>query len=225
MGSRITKNDHYKRATTVLKTAQQRTKTAYLLCLLLITFFSEQTATYAQQQDIVTYRAAYIHDLYSIIKSDTNYIKFFPNKESYKVVATVQVLKNEPVFKLNTSSGKTKEAQKYAAITFWLNGSQYRLYAYQLLALKQKETTANDLFLPFTDLTNSVSSYGGGRYIDLNTDDIKEGEVTIDFNKAYNPYCAFTTGYNCPIPPKENFLNTLIEAGESYDADYFQKDK
>ena len=71
------------------------------------------------------------------------------------------------------------------------------------------------LFLPFTDLTNNETTYGGGRYIDLKLKDIREeGRLTIDFNKAYNPYCAFGEGFSCPIPPDANKLNVRVEAGE-----------
>ena len=72
----------------------------------------------------------------------------------------------------------------------------------------------NYLFLPFTDATTGVETYESGRYIDLEINDIKDNLVIIDFNKAYNPYCAYTTGYNCPIPPAENDLHIAITAGE-----------
>jgi uncharacterized protein (DUF1684 family) len=67
------------------------------------------------------------------------------------------------------------------------------------------------LFLPFLDNTNGDTTYGGGRYIDLR---IPEGDtIEIDFNKAYNPYCAYNSRYSCPIVPRENYLDTNIEAG------------
>ena len=67
------------------------------------------------------------------------------------------------------------------------------------------------LFLPFTDNTNGVETYGGGRYIDLK---IPAGNtINIDFNKAYNPYCAYSDKYSCPIPPPENHLDIEIKAG------------
>ena len=67
------------------------------------------------------------------------------------------------------------------------------------------------MFLPFSDETNGIESYGGGRYIDLR---IPEGNtLIIDFNSAYNPYCAYNDKYSCPIVPRENYLRTRIEAG------------
>jgi len=71
------------------------------------------------------------------------------------------------------------------------------------------------LFIPFTDATSGEETYESGRYIDLEIKDITNENVLIDFNKAYNPYCAYVSGkYNCPIPPNENRLIVAIRAGE-----------
>ena len=70
------------------------------------------------------------------------------------------------------------------------------------------------LFLPFKDATNDVETYGGGRYLDLEMHDIHDDKINIDFNKAYNPWCAYSDGYNCPIPPKANHLAVGVYAGE-----------
>jgi uncharacterized protein (DUF1684 family) len=70
------------------------------------------------------------------------------------------------------------------------------------------------LFLPFTDDTNGTDTYAGGRYIDLTVKDFIGSSVVIDFNKAYNPYCAFSGGYSCPKPPDENHLQIPVQAGE-----------
>jgi uncharacterized protein len=85
------------------------------------------------------------------------------------------------------------------------------LSLYQNHELRTTETHKNHLFLPFKDLTNGTESYGDGRYLDLS---IPEGEpLVIDFSKAYNPYCAYSSHYSCPIPPKENRLRIPIRAG------------
>ncbi len=88
------------------------------------------------------------------------------------------------------------------------------LYIYQSEALMQQEKYKYYLFVPFGDVTSGFTSYGGGRYMDFTFQDIKNNKLSIDFNKAYNPYCAYTAGYNCPIPPKENLLTVAIDAGE-----------
>lgn len=181
-------------------------------------------STFAQKgyaDSIKAFQAKYISELEPIIKKDTSNILFYPINSRYKLKAIVTMLYNQPVFKMTTSSGKTKEAQKYALITFSIGKKKHQLYAYQLLALKEKAETASLFFVPFLDKTSGNTSYGGGRYIDFDIKDIINNKLLLDFNKAYNPYCAFTTGYNCPVPPRENLLPIPIKAGESYKADAF----
>lgn len=196
------------------------TKYFWTVALALLTSMSFGQKGY--NDSLKVYQQQYINDLYKIIKGDTAFIRFYPSNHKMVVEASVTLLQDERPFKLTTSSGKTKEAQKYALLQFNLSGKPCRLYAYQLLALKERAETANELFLPFMDPTCGRESYGGGRYIDLDLTDIKGGKVSIDFNKAYNPYCAFTTGYNCPIPPRDNVLTVAVKAGEKYMADKFK---
>jgi uncharacterized protein (DUF1684 family) len=68
------------------------------------------------------------------------------------------------------------------------------------------------LFLPFRDATSGTATYGAGRYLDLEPNE--DGTLTIDFNLAYNPSCVYSDGWSCPIPPRENWLDIPIEAGE-----------
>ena len=196
-------------------------KYPFLLILLCLGTFSVPAQS-SGSATLTDFRKHYVTDLYEIIKSDTAHIRFYPEDKNFVVNAAVKLLPDEKVFKLTTSSGKKKEARKYALLSFTVNGKSCALYVYQLLALTAKEETANHLFLPFIDETSGKESYGGGRYIDLEIPDIKNGSVTIDFNKAYNPYCAFTTGYNCPIPPRENTLSLAVKAGERYNAKKFK---
>ena len=106
--------------------------------------------------------------------------------------------------------GKNKEYDCIEGISGGVD-STYVLYAYQNVVYSQKEEYKDHLFLPFTDKTNGFESYGGGRYIDLRIP--ATDSLLLDFNQSYNPYCAYTTGYNCPIPPKENALPIKIEVG------------
>ncbi len=80
------------------------------------------------------------------------------------------------------------------------------------MILFQNQENVTDFFLPFGDLTNGDSSYGTGRYLNVKVSENKL--IELDFNKAYNPYCAYNDNFSCPIPPKENRLNVKIEAGE-----------
>ncbi|GAC1446502.1 MAG: hypothetical protein NVSMB56_05800 [Pyrinomonadaceae bacterium] len=112
-----------------------------------------------------------------------------------------------------TSNGKSKIHLKYGEIQFVLNGQGLFLSVYQNEKLAQTEKYKDYLLIPFRDATNGTETYGGGRYIDF---EIPHSDVvTIDFNRAYNPSCAYNaTRFSCPIPPKENQLKIRIEAGE-----------
>ena len=80
------------------------------------------------------------------------------------------------------------------------------------MTLYQNVEQPDYLFLPFKDLTNGKKSYGAGRYLDFKLADLKE--PIIDFNLAYNPYCAYNKDFSCPIPPRENHLAIALPAGE-----------
>ena len=84
---------------------------------------------------------------------------------------------------------------------------------YQSLALLHRKGYEDYLFVPFTDQTNGHSSYGGGRYLDLRMGQINDGQMVLDFNKAYNPFCTYSSAYSCPVPPPENRLSVAVEAG------------
>lgn len=147
--------------------------------------------------------------------TDTSGISFYPVRESYRVVAKFEKTNNAPWFNMITSGTSRPLYRVYGSIMFSLNGQELKLNLYQSQNLMKVEEYKSHLFLPFTDGTNGNGSYDGGRYIDLSFDDIIDGKVVIDFNKAYNPYCAYISGkYNCPIPPSENALPVKIEAGE-----------
>jgi uncharacterized protein (DUF1684 family) len=145
---------------------------------------------------------------------DRKYVHFFNINKSYRVRASFKKIDDTVGFDMLTSSGKKSKYYKYGSITFKLHDSLVRLYVYQSDALMKQPALKDYLFVPFRDATSGFESYGGGRYLEFYIRDIKNNEVTIDFNKTYNPYCAYTTGYNCPLPPVENTLTVSIEAGE-----------
>ena len=112
---------------------------------------------------------------------------------------------------MKTSTERLPMYVKYGIATFKIDGKQFSLSIFQNIELVKREGFENYLFLPFTDLTSGVETYGGGRYIDLEKTD--SGNIIIDFNKAYNPYCAYSHKYSCPVPPVENDLKVEIRAG------------
>ncbi|ULC58752.1 DUF1684 domain-containing protein [Flaviramulus sp. BrNp1-15] len=138
-------------------------------------------------------------------------LDFFKFDSTYVVEAQFKRTPNEKAFKMKTTTDRLPVYVKYGELSFNLKGNTYKLNIYQNQGLIEKEGYENYLFLPFLDETNGLESYGGGRYIDAR---IPEGNtMIIDFNKAYNPYCAYNDRYSCPIVPRENYLQTSIEAG------------
>lgn len=183
--------------------------------LLLLFFLNCSISVFAQNADsLAAHRLRYKTDLANDIGADTSKVEFFPFKKDFVIKGTVTLLKDQPIFKLITSSGKTKDAQKMLKVVFTYKGKTHVLFGYQLTALKESAEYADHFFIPFKDQTNNSLTYAAGRYLDFKSGDVKNGKLTIDFNKAYNPYCAFTDGYNCPIPPKENTLKIAVTAGE-----------
>jgi uncharacterized protein (DUF1684 family) len=147
-------------------------------------------------------------------KSNFKGIHFYPIEDSFKVTADFTKIENGKSIPFPTSAKKIKQYKEYGLVQFQLEGKNLELTLYQSDPLH--EGYENSLFLPFTDDTNGDTSYGGGRYLDLETSDVKNGKIILDFNKAYNPYCAYSKHYNCPIPPANNYLEVEIKAGVSY---------
>jgi uncharacterized protein (DUF1684 family) len=142
----------------------------------------------------------------------TNYkgLNYFPPDIRYKVTATLTPVKVSQPVVLSTSDGKEQQYLPYAYATFDLDG-----FSNQLLILENMQSgpERGSLFLPFGDGTSAGETYGAGRYLDV-AKVPGNNAVTLDFNKAYNPYCAYDAGFSCPFPPAENLLRPSIRAGE-----------
>jgi uncharacterized protein (DUF1684 family) len=114
-------------------------------------------------------------------------------------------------FGMKTTTDRLPVYVKYGEAYFTVDGVKCKLNIYQNQELIKREGYEDYLFIPFLDKTSGKESYGGGRYLDLR---IPHGDsILIDFNKAYNPYCAYNHDYSCPIPPYENTLKVEIRAG------------
>ena len=138
-------------------------------------------------------------------------LDFFAIDSTYKVVAKFELEKNPQLFEMPTTTDRKPIYKTYGTATFNLEGKALKLHIYQNQDLIKKPDYINHLFIPFTDHTNGNESYGGGRYMDV---EIPIGEtIVIDFNRSYNPYCAYNDKYSCPIPPRENDLAVAIKAG------------
>ncbi|QNE41516.1 DUF1684 domain-containing protein [Hymenobacter sp. NBH84] len=172
-----------------------------------------QTIAAFQQELNAEYRDPQRSPLPAAARKSFQGLPFFPVNDSLLVTATFVRDSTAQPFLIRTSTNQPQPYRKYGELRFLLHGKPQRLSVYQSLALLKVPTYADYLMVPFTDLTNGFGSYGGGRYIDLRFADVKTGKVLLDFNKAYNPYCAYSTGYACPIPPAENQLSVAIRAG------------
>lgn len=187
------------------------------MCFVLLTV----TLTQGQSYEVVLadhreeYRQEFLTSTNSpLTKDDLAYLDFYPANESLIVKCKFKLSKKSTPFELPTYSGITKTYQKFGELHFKLNGKKEKLAVYRSLALATNPLYRDYLFLPFKDLTNVKETYGGGRYIDLRMKELASKPIYIDFNRAYNPYCAYSDGYNCPIPPQENHLKIEIKAGE-----------
>jgi uncharacterized protein len=143
-------------------------------------------------------------------KNDFKGLKYFEPDLKYKVVADLVPIENKKVVALLTNDGKQQRYVEYAYAEFTLDGVRNRLLILEGIDMGP---VRGKLFVAFGDETSAVETYGSGRYLDVNK---VPGSKTIvlDFNKAFNPYCAYNATYSCPLPPEENLLKIPIRAGE-----------
>jgi len=131
-------------------------------------------------------------------------LDYFPAREDYRVVA--QFVPDPKKIPITNILGQTEPEESPGYVIFRLRGQEYRLRPVF------DDPASRDLFFIFKDQTSGKETYGAGRFLD--TAPPKNGQVELDFNKAYNPPCVFTPYATCPLPPKENRLALRIEAGE-----------
>lgn len=132
-------------------------------------------------------------------------LNYYPPDPAYKINARFTPRDNPEVITLATSDGKQKEYLSYGTAEFVINKRKQ-----QLIILENPEERS--LFLAFGDSTSAHETYGGGRYIDITHSGGRT--IPIDFNRAYNPYCAYNATYSCPLPLKSNLLDIPVYAGE-----------
>lgn len=188
----------------------------YLIILLIFNFTIAQNA---EVKEAYEFQEQMNQEFADSLKSpltdeDRLYFKtldFYPVNEKLIVEAVFVKVKKEKPFKMKTSTDRTPMYKKYGELHFKIDGNDYMLNVYQNIELSKKPGFKDYLFLPFSDLTCGKESYIGGRYIDMRIP--TSDKVIINFNKAYNPYCAYNYKYSCPIVPLENDLDIAIEAG------------
>jgi uncharacterized protein (DUF1684 family) len=138
--------------------------------------------------------------------SPTGKLKYFAPDEAFRIKATFTPIENGEVIEMQTSTDRLPEYKRYGTLAFKLGDSDL------VLTLYQNVEQPDYFFCPYKDSTNGKESYGAGRYLDFTLGDLTD--PIVDFNYAYNPYCAYNKEYSCPIPPRENHLQVAIPAGE-----------
>ena len=188
----------------------------FFFCLFyLVISFHTFSQSHNYKDSIESYFKRYVNEHEVVKGKDKEYIKFFPIDEKYRITCHFERKINSPWFRMESSGPIKKNYRVYGVAHFVLNDTIATLNIYQSQDLMITDKYKDHLFIPFTDATSGEESYINGRYIDLRISDIKNDKLIIDFNFAYNPYCAYVSNlYNCPIPPKENDLPVAIRAGE-----------
>jgi uncharacterized protein len=189
-------------------------------CLITGLFFGVALAGSAQKKSytdsLAAFRSNYIQTHEVVRGKDRQFLRFFNPDARYKVICRFEKSNDSTVLPLKTSGSSIpiKQFVRFGTLHFRLMGKNVTLTVFQSPALSHTPAYRDYLFVAFTDSTTGISTYNAGRYIDLLTTDIRDGYCQLDFNKAYNPYCAYAAGYNCPLPPKENTLPLRLIAGE-----------
>lgn len=142
------------------------------------------------------------------VQKETTYkeVDYYPPNPDYRVNGKLVRYTTREIVSIGNSDGTVTNYLKFAQANFKIEGQQQSLLILKALGFGNQYLTA------FGDETSGETTYGGGRYLDLIIG--KSDQILIDFNKAYNPYCAYFDDYTCPLPPKENLLTVRIEAGE-----------
>jgi uncharacterized protein (DUF1684 family) len=167
--------------------------------------YSQKVLRYRDSMDAVFYSGSNKILPKEAIATDGKLNYFLPD-ESYRVQAQFEPIIDGEVFQMKTNTDRLLEYRKYGQLLFTIQDQKLELTLYQ--NLEQPEY----LFCPFKDKTNGKQSYGAGRFLDFEKKDLVN--MVLDFNYAYNPYCAYNSNFSCPIPPFENHLDIKVLAGE-----------
>ena len=136
-------------------------------------------------------------------------LKYYPGDLAFVPHATISRTETPDTVLIQMSDNKAERYLNWGLLKFRVNDSPQQLRVY--LKASGRDST---LFIPFTDLTNGHDTYGGGRYLDVPIPPADSTGLVLDFNRAYNPYCAYNNEYSCPVPPAENRVRVAIAAGE-----------
>jgi len=132
-------------------------------------------------------------------------LDYYDENPALAIEADPEVFEEPQMEEMQTSTGSTATYVRWARVPFDIDGRQVALIVY-------RNPGTGDMFLPFQDANAGGETYGAGRYLDV--EELPDGKLLLDFNYAYNPYCAYNDAWTCPLPPPENRLRVPIPAGE-----------
>ncbi|MCA9832148.1 MAG: DUF1684 domain-containing protein [Dehalococcoidia bacterium] len=131
-------------------------------------------------------------------------LRYYDEDPSLVVDAVPEPFSEPEVVTMQTSTGDEQQYLRWAIVHFEIEGTPVSLTIYR--------DPNGGYFIPFTDAGRGVETYGAGRYLEPEVHD--DGSLVLDFNYAYNPYCAYNDVWSCPLPPAENHLKVRVPAGE-----------
>jgi hypothetical protein len=136
-------------------------------------------------------------------------LEYFPPDADYRFELPLHEHEDKEAITISTTTEGEREYLDWGEFRFEIDGEEYTLQAFK------SDPEEDRLWVPFRDETSGEETYGAGRYLDLEPEDrTEEGTWTLDFNRAYNPFCAYSDAYECPLVPMENWLDVRVEAGE-----------
>jgi len=130
-------------------------------------------------------------------------LPYFAPDPAFRFEATLERPTTSEYEDIQTSDGQVQHLPRAGTLRFEIGGREVALAAYD---------QGHELFIPFRDATSGAETYGAGRYVEAH--ELGPGQYDVDFNTAYNPYCAYNDNWSCPLPPRENWLDISIRAGE-----------
>ena len=172
--------------------------------------FADEVNDFRSQKDEF-FRTSHASPIPHDVRHDFHGLRYFAPDEAYRLEGVTLDPDPDPAntTEIVTSDGKTRIAARVGTLAFRTPAGNGELAGYSF------DTDADadgELFVPFRDATSGQETYGAGRYLDVERDD--DGTYVLDFNLAYNPWCAYAPQYSCPLPPRENWLPFRVEAGE-----------
>jgi len=176
----------------------------------------EELVTYREQKDeqFATARAS---PLPPEEREDFDGLDYFDPAPAYRVEATVELDDGDETVAMETTADGEQLYERAARLHFEVPDASGEPTEQTLVAYQRVDQTGEaSLFVPFRDKTTGQQTYPGGRYMELHAErELEDGAtVPLDFNLAYSPFCAYSDAYECPLPPRENWLEIAVSAGE-----------